>query len=250
VTQKILSLLAAKSNRRLTAMKSQLTLTFGETLAYSSETFVAHSGVREVAETLLTLAAEGRFALVYIYGAVGSGKTHLSVYCAGLLQSLGCVVDVVPASESQQWVLNRASVGRIREGSVLCVDDAAEWLSLSHAEGSFTAAADLLTQAKGLLILMSRESVPELKVSQQIRSRLVAGVQLEVGPPEERDLDLILRAMSRQRGLRLTEPKRRFILARVERTVPALSRYMSRLCDLGQQAPSSTSFEVLTEALG
>jgi chromosomal replication initiation ATPase DnaA len=231
-------------------MKSQLTLTFGETLAYSSETFVAHAGVREVAETLLTLSAEGRFALLHVHGLPGAGKTHLSVYCAGLLQSLGCSVEVVPASEAQEWIRTRTSSSHIKQGSVLCVDDAGDWLSQPHAEGGFTAAADLLTQAKGLLVLISSVPVADLKVSQQIKSRLVAGVQLQMGPPEEGDLDLILRAMSKQRGLKLTEPKRRFILARVPRTVPALSRYMTRLFDLGQRAPSSTSFEVLSEALG
>jgi chromosomal replication initiation ATPase DnaA len=159
-------------------------------------------------------------------------------------------VDLVPALQAHEWVLNRTGSGRIKNGSVLCVDDAADWLSQPHVEGGFTAAADLLTQAKGLLVLMSRVTVSDLKVSQQIKSRLVAGVQLEIGPPEEGDLDLILRAMSKQRGMKLTEPKRRFILARVPRTVPALTRYMTRLFDLGQRASSSTSFEVLSEALG
>jgi chromosomal replication initiation ATPase DnaA len=231
-------------------MKFQFTLTFGEAIAYSSETFVAHAGVGEITETLLTLSAEGRFGLVNVYGPQSSGKTHLSVYCAGLLQSLGRSVDVVPASEACEWVLNRTSSGRIKKGDVLCIDDAADWISQPQVEGGFTAAADMLTQAKGLLVLMSSKPVADLRVSQQIKSRLVAGVQLEIGPPEEGDLDLILKAMSKQRGIKLTEPKRRFILARVSRTVPALTRYMTRLSELGQRASSSTSFEVLSEALG
>jgi chromosomal replication initiation ATPase DnaA len=230
-------------------MKSQLILTFGETLAYSSETFVAHAGVREVTETLVTLSAEGRFGLIYVHGLAGAGKTHLSVYCAGLLQSLGCSVDVASASKAHEWMMHRTGRGRVEKGCVLCVDDADSWLSQPHVEGGFTAVADALTQAKGLLVLMSSVSVGDLRVSNQVKSRLVAGVQLEIGPPEEDDLDPILRAMSKQRGLKLTEPKRRFILARVPRTLPALSNYMTKLHDLGQRAASSTSFDVLAQAL-
>lgn len=231
-------------------MKSQLTLTFGETLAYSSETFVAHTGVREIAETLVTLAAEGRFALVYIHGLPSSGKTHLSVYCAGLLQSLARSVEVLSPAAVHEWVARGASPKRAHSGSSLFIDDAEQWIAQPAAEGGFTAVADAVLQAKGLLVLLSSVPATSVTAPAQVKSRLAAGVQLEVGVPEEEDLDEILRAMSAQRGLRLTEAKRRFVLARVPRTVPALTQYMTRLYEVGQRASSSTSFEVLAQALG
>jgi chromosomal replication initiation ATPase DnaA len=230
-------------------MKSQLTLTFGETLAYSSETFVAHIGVREITETLITLAAEQRFALVYINGSPASGKTHLSVYCAGLLQSLGRSVEFLSEANANPWLLDAAARTRARKGGVFIVDDAERWISQPAAEGVFTAVADYVLQEKGLLVLLSSLSANAVNAPIQIRSRLAAGVQLMINEPEERDLDAILRAMSAQRGLKLTEVKRRFILARVPRTVPALTRYLTKLKEVGQMAPSSTSFEVLAQAL-
>jgi chromosomal replication initiation ATPase DnaA len=230
-------------------MKTQLTLTFGETLAYSSETFVAHSGVREIAETLVTLAAERRFALVYIHGLNNSGKTHLSVYCAGLLQSLGRSVDVLAPDAANEWFIRSQPRKRSKPNSSLFIDDAERWIVSRDAEGGFTAVADAVLQAQGLLVLLSSVPAVDVHASGQIKSRLVAGVQLQIGSPEERDLDLILQAMSAQRGLKLTEPKRRFILARVTRTVPALADYMARLYKTGQQSSSSTSFEVLASAL-
>jgi len=230
-------------------MKTQLTLTFGETLAYSSETFVAHSGVREISETLVTLAAERRFALVYIHGLTNSGKTHLSVYCAGLLQSLGRAVDVVAPDAAKDWFIRSQLRKRSKPNSSLFIDDAERWIANPDSEGGFTAVADAVLQAQGLLVLLSAVPASELHASVQIRSRLAAGVQLQIGSPEERDLDLILQAMSAQRGLKLTESKRRFILSRVTRTVPALADYMTRLYKTGQQSSSSTSFEVLASAL-
>lgn len=231
-------------------MKSQLTLTFGETLAYSSETFVAHAGVREIAETLVTLAAEQRFALIYIHGLTSTGKTHLSVYCAGLLQSLARSVEVLSPTAARAWLAQRSNQQRAHPGSSLVIDDAERWIGLPAAEGEFTAVADAILQAKGLLVLLSSEPAHAVKAAAHVKSRLAAGVQLQIGDPDEHDLDAILRAMSAQRGLKLTAPKRRFILARLPRTVPALTEYMSRLYKAGQQASSSTSFEVLSQALG
>jgi chromosomal replication initiation ATPase DnaA len=231
-------------------MKSQLTLTFGETLAYSSETFVAHAGVQEVAETLVTLAAERRFALVYIHGLPSTGKTHLSVYCAGLLQSLARSVEVLSPAAAHEWAVKGSARKRAEPGSSVFIDDAEQWIVQPASEGGFTAVADAVLQAKGLLVLLSSHPATSVKAAAQVRSRLAAGVQLQIGVPEEPDLDGILRAMSAQRGLRLTEPKRRFILARVPRTVPALTQYMTRLYEVGQRASSSTSFEVLAQALG
>lgn len=231
-------------------MKSQLTLTFTETLAYSSENFVAHRGVREIAETLVTLVAERRFALVYIYGPRGSGKTHLSVYCAGLLQSLATSVEVISAESASTWLAGHPEKAHGRTRSALFIDDAERWIGQPLAESGFTAVADTVLQAKGVLVLLSSVPATAVKASPHIKSRLAAGVQLQIDPPDEEDLDSILRAMSAQRGLKLTASKRRFILSRVPRTVPALAQYMTRLCEVGQAASASTSFEVLTEALG
>ena len=230
-------------------MRSQLTLTFGETLAYSSETFIAHTGVREVAETLITLAAEQRFALVYIHGLPKSGKTHLSVYCAGLLRSLDRSVEVLSPTGVREWISTGIAQQSVKPGRSLFIDDAEQWIARPAAEGGFTTIADGVLQSRGLLVLLSSVPGSSVVAPAQVKSRLVAGVQLAIGDPEEQDLDAILRAMSAQRGLKLTAPKRRFILSRVPRTVAALTHYMERLCELGRRASSSTSFEVLGRAL-
>jgi chromosomal replication initiation ATPase DnaA len=232
-------------------MKSQLTLTFGETVSYSSETFIAHEGSREIADTLITLAAEKRFALVYIQGAPKTGKTHLSVYCAGLLRSLEASVDVVSGEQASRWYVDRFSGSRaIPSGQSLIIDDADRWIGNPTAEGGFTAMADAISQSKGVLVLLGSVAADKLEVSAQIKSRLKAGVQLELGSCEDWALDAILKAMCAQRGLKLSDAKRRFVLARVERSIPALSSFLERLQALGRSASNSTSFDLLAAAVG
>jgi chromosomal replication initiation ATPase DnaA len=247
VTRKILSSPAAKT---IFQMKSQLTLTFGETVSYSSETFIAHTGAREVADTLITLSSEKRFALVYIEGGASTGKTHLSVYCAGLLRSLEGAVDVVSGESVYEWYVDKIARGaNLLKGQSLIVDDAENWLENPSSEGGFTAVADAILQANGLLVLIGSASANTLKVGSQIKSRLKAGVQMKLGAADEQALDLILKAMCIQRGLKLSEAKRRFVLSRVSRSIPALTAYVQRLQDLGRSERSSTSFELLTAAL-
>ena len=230
-------------------MKSQLTLTFGETVSYSSDTFIAHTGSREIADTLITLSAERRFAVVYIHGTPKSGKTHLSVYCAGLLRSLQAAVDVVSGDKASEWYIERVSRSRaVKNGQCLIVDDAERWISNPTAEGGFTVVADAISHANGLLVLISAVSAEKLQVSAQIKSRLKAGVRLELGACEDSVLDSILKAMCAQRGLKLSEAKRRFVLARVNRSIPALSKFIERLQELGRSAPASTSFDLLAAA--
>jgi len=218
-------------------------------VSYSSETFVAHAGSREVADTLITLAAERRFALVYIQGAPKTGKTHLSVYCAGLLRSLEASVDVVSGEGASQWYVDRFSGSRaIKRDQSLILDDVERWIGSPTAEGGFTAMADAISQSKGLLVLLGSVAADKLDVGAQIKSRLKAGVQLELGPCEDSALDSILKAMCSQRGLKLSEAKRRFVLARVERSIPALSSFIGRLQALGRSASNSTSFDLLAAA--
>jgi len=230
-------------------MSSQLTLTFGETLVYSSESFIAHGGVREIAETVVTLAAEDRFALVYIHGMSQVGKTHLAVYCAGLLRSLGKPVEVLSGARAAEWCVANAAQGEAQAGSSLFVDDAESWIEDPTAEGNFTAVADRILHAHGLLVLLSATPVTQLSTAPQIRSRLVAGMQFQVGLAEEEHLDAILKAMTKQRGLKLSAAKRRFVIERVARTVPAVAAYVARLDTTGRNAVASTSLEVLTAAL-
>jgi chromosomal replication initiation ATPase DnaA len=133
-------------------------------------------------------------------------------------------------------------------GESVIIDDAHEWLQTKECEGVFTALADKILHAKGLLVLLSAEPITKLRPTPQVKSRLTSGVELELGVAEERHLDGIVRAMAKQRGLRLPPAKREFILTRVSRTVAALSRYFDHLQELNRDSRSSTSLEVLGKA--
>lgn len=231
-------------------MSPQLSFQFTEALTYSSDAFVVHEGVLHIADTLVTLASEQRSAVLLVSGGRGTGKTHLGVYCAGVLQGLAQPARILRGNEVAVWLQRDLSNRSFVPGESIIVDDAHEWLQTKECEGVFTALADQVLHAKGLLVLLSGDPITKLRLPSQVRSRLTSGVQLEIGVAEERQLDGIIRAMAKQRGLRLPPAKRDFILSRVSRTVAALTEYFDRLQELNRDLRSSTSLEVLSRAAG
>jgi chromosomal replication initiation ATPase DnaA len=229
-------------------MTPQLSFQFTEALTYSSDAFVVHEGVVHITDTLVTLASEQRFAVLFVSGGRGSGKTHLGVHCAGVVQGLGHPVQILRGSEVAVWLQREVPKKAVVLGESVIIDDAHEWLQTKECEGVFTALADKILHAKGLLVLLSAEPITKLRPTPQVKSRLTSGVELELGVAEERHLDGIVRAMAKQRGLRLPPAKREFILTRVSRTVAALSRYFDHLQELNRDSRSSTSLEVLGKA--
>lgn len=233
-------------------MSSQLTLQFTESVAYSSENFVAHSGVQAPSSAIVTLAAQSRFSLLYIHGAQLYGKTHLAVYCAGLISSLQRPVEIVSRDELHEWhtrsIREAASALKVAGGSII-FDDADKWLEDSDLEGTFTAIADAVFKNKGILVLFGSRQIEDLKLKSQIASRLVSGAQIAIEAPADHELDQILNSILKQRGLRLSAAKRRFVLSRITRTVPEIARYVDRVCQTGLPKRSITSFEVLSAAL-
>lgn len=229
-------------------MSPQLSFQFTEALTYSSDTFVLHQGVLHIADTLVTLASEQRFAVLVVSGGRGTGKTHVGVYCAGVLQGLARPVRILRSSEVTSWLQRGSSSRPNGAGQSVIIDDAHEWLQTKDCEGVFTALADQVLQGRGLLVLLSAEPIEKLRLTPQVKSRLTAGVQLAIGASEERYLDEVIRGMAKQRGLRLTPGKRDFILTRVPRTVAALSAYFDRLQEVSRNSRASTSLEVLSRA--
>jgi chromosomal replication initiation ATPase DnaA len=229
-------------------MCPQLSFEFTDALTYSSDAFVAHDGVLHIVDTLVTLVSEQRFAVLCVHGPEGIGKTHLGVYCAGLVQALNRPVVIVRGDEIAAWLRSKSGGQALSKGEVVIIDDAAEWLQAKGCEPIFTALADRVLHSKGLVLLLSRYSADDLSLTPQVRSRLVAGVHLAFGPAQERHLDAILRAMAKQRGLSLTPAKRGFILTRVPRNIEAFTRYFTKLQRVAQGAASSTSMKVLGQA--
>ena len=229
-------------------MNSQLSLRFSHALRYSSDSFVVHQGVQQIVDTVTLLARESRFSTVYVSGAEFSGKTHLGVYITAALRALSTRARFLGAQEVSPWFTEELSRNPLAGGECIVIDDADLFIERHGEGGIISDLTDRIRQANGMLVMLGGKPVPDLIASGQVKSRLEAGILLFISQPTERDLDRLLVSIARQRGVRLTQSKRSFILRRVARTLPGLVAYVNRLGDIGRDASLSTSFGVLSEA--
>ncbi len=230
-------------------MVAQLPLSLSHSIRYSSAAFIEHAGVREPVATVEKLAAARGFSLIYMVGAKGSGKTHLAVYLVGKIQGERAA-RFVAGQEVLSWYSEDLPEAPFEGGEVLVIDDADLFLETSGSSGVFVDIVERLANADGTLVLLGSKFPEKVACGAQAKSRLTSGLHVVLGNPRDSDLDKLLDLMTKQRGLQLKESKRSYILRRVTRTLPALVECVERLDEGAEAFSSSTSFQVLSGALG
>lgn len=233
-------------------MSAQLSLQLEHPLRYSSASFVTHAGVATVLSTLLALSSKNRFSLVYVQGSAHTGKTHFGVHLVGKVRDAGRAARLIAGPELADWFSRDLPIDPICPQELVVLDDAdlhLEGAKKQREEGLFVDLAERVFTASGTLVLLGAQPPEAVRCSKQAKSRLVSGMHLVMGDPQDEVLDTILDAITKQRGLLLTESKRGFILRRVVRTVPALVDCVNRLEETGEGATLSTSFNLLAEAV-
>lgn len=227
-------------------MPPQLRLTFDETWSYSSDNFIIHGGVADVIDCAITSAMEGRGSIVFISGQRRTGKTHLAVYVAAMLDALGHDVDVLQGLGVDAWQHQMANNRGVLS---LVIDDAHTWLEGQFGEGLFLAISQRIAEKNGVLVVISAKPLWQLRINPIIERCLADSVQTEMAAPRSGELPAIIDTMSLQRGLKFSRAKRDFILKKVEMTIAGISDALERIQKAGEHARASTSFKVLELAL-
>jgi chromosomal replication initiation ATPase DnaA len=210
-------------------MTPQLTLKLSQLLRYSSDSFVEHEGVRSIVKAVEKLATQRRFSMLYIEGERSSGKTHLGVYLAGRIQDLGRSVRFVAADELGAWFLEELPKDPLRAGEVVIVDDADLFLSRQGDSRVFGNLVEQLQSRKGIFIMLGASSLQGLAGNGKNPPGLDAALSVALAVPEEAMVDGLLAAIAKQRGLKLSESKRSYVLRRIPHTLPAIVEYADRL---------------------
>jgi chromosomal replication initiation ATPase DnaA len=195
---------------------AQMVLNFPFREDLSAESFFPTAGSAAARELLENFER----GILCLWGEAGSGKTHL--------------LNI--------W---RARVG---EGNFLAVDD----LDKVDAVGQEQLFHWLNNQGKsGALVVASRQPVVELGgLLPDVRSRLSAGQAVEVLPPSDDELAQVAAKWAAERQLELSPEVINFILARAERSVPALRTLVAKLDRLSLEEKRAVNVPLAKKALG
>ena len=191
----------------------QLPLAIGPAPLQTFDNFVVGANVAALA-SLRGLPAQAG-ALVYLWGASGSGKTHL----------LHALVRGVSAG----W-FDSATPGpwQFSEDWSLIVLDGCEAFDDAQQQWAFALFID--AAARGTSIAASASVPPvDLPVREDLRTRLGAGPVFAIAPLGEADANAVLRREADRRGVLLSDDVMSFLMTRFSRDLKHLMALLDRL---------------------
>jgi len=187
-----------------------------------------HAGANAAAVAAVqVLAGEADAPWIYLYGAPGSGRSHLLVAACQAAQAAGRVVQYLPLST----LGDRAAALRGVVGSeLLALDDLGAIAGDRDAEHALF---DLYNRARaeGSALLFAADAPPsQLKLTlPDLRSRLGACTQFALKPLDDDERRAVLKAQATARGIQLDDSVLDWLFSRYARDLGALLELLDRL---------------------
>lgn len=225
----------------------QLLLDLGSPTVPGLDAFV--TGGQAQNEALLTWlaawpAVEGPLSPAYIWGAPGSGKTHLLRAMVERALGLGFGVIWLNAQTCQMWDgaqpgtptlallddCDRLDADSQHLAFKLFIESAAALAARDAGATSAAPAAEEPAEAGELFILAAgRLPVVDLPVRDDLRTRLGWGLSFALQPLDEAGVRDVLQQAAQRRGMSLSEEVLAYLLSRHERDLGSLMGLLDRL---------------------
>lgn len=175
------------------------------------------------------LHQQGTSPFMFIYGPKGCGKSHL---LRGVAAQLGVNVTV----GSHRFVFKPGE-------QALVIDDIDRLTPYSQVQLFNAFNSSLAENKPGKIILASESPTPDLKLRDDLRTRIEAGLCLRVQPLSDQEKHEALQAIAKSRGLQLSEEVIEYALRYFQRDMGSLMAVMDGLdrFSLEQQKPVSVN---------
>jgi DnaA family protein len=196
----------------------QLPLAIGPEPLQTFDSFVAGANAAVVAN--LGTITEQAGAPVYLWGASGSGKTHLLRALMHALHTHGAQVGWFDGSMAMPWPFN--------EAWSLIVLDGCETFDEAQQQAAFSLFIDAMSH--GTRVAASGSVPPvDLPLRDDLRTRLGWGPVFALEPLGEADARAVLRREAARRGIVLSDDVLGFLLTRFSRDLKHLMTLLERL---------------------
>jgi DnaA family protein len=195
----------------------QLPLEISPPAAPSLDNFVAGANAEALAAVRGLAAGRLREAIVYVWGALGSGRTHLLRAAALANPSLVAADDVESLDAGAQQALFNA-INEAREG--------------------------------GPGVIASGVAAPAgLALREDLRTRLAWGLVYQLHAPSDAEKAAYLRAEAARRGLRLPEEVLAYLLTHLPRDLASLNAVLEALDRYSLASQRPLTLPLVREAL-
>ena len=180
----------------------------------------------------------------YLWGAAGSGKTHLLTAAVGALRQQGASVGWLDASTFEPTAFNDS-------WSAVVLDDCHLYTAVQQ-QAAFNWFVNAVSSADGQpRSVLAAGSVPpaDLKLRDDLRSRLGWGHVYELHALTEPERRGVLRAQADARGIFLSDEVINFVLARFSRDLSSLMQLLDQLDGYALQTQRAVTVPLLKTML-
>jgi DnaA-homolog protein len=215
----------------------QLTLDLGPAPDHRFERFLpgANAGLLAHLQSL-----QGGDAPTLIWGASGSGKTHLLHALAEHWQAAGAVLSAFDASTRPPWMLSQSA-------RLILIDDVHR-LDPDQQQAAFACFIAAVGQG-AVVVATSQVPAVDLPLRDDLRTRLAWGPSFALQALNESDLRQLLQQEAHRRGLALSAELLDYLLIRFARDAAFLVPLLKRLDDYALRTQRALTVPLLRQML-
>lgn len=207
-----------------------------------------HPGANQGALSQVRASAAGP-AWLYLWGAAGTGKTHLLNAACHAAGDAGRTACLVPLDRSDGWAPD--ALAGLQGISLVCLDGVNAVAGRRDWEEALFHLLNGLREAGASVLMASRGRPGAMEVTlPDLKSRLGWGTLLRLKALDDDDKLAALRLRARQRGLDLPDEAAGYLLRRVARDTHSLFALLERLDAASLAAKRRLTVPFLREVLG
>ena len=218
------------------ARMKQLPLLLGPGPAQSFDSFILGGNAAAVA----ALRAEPGPATCYVWGPVGSGKSHLLRACARAAQAAGRRASAFDATEPLPWAWD--------DDCRLLLLDACEAYDAARQHAAFTLFVEAATS--GVPVVAAGRLPPvDLPLREDLRTRLAGGPVFQLAPLSEAEARGALQREAGRRGIELADEVVDYVLTRFARDLGSLMALLEALDEFSLAEQRAVTVPLLRQML-
>lgn len=190
-------------------------------------------------------------SMLYLWGAEGSGKTHLLQAACRLAQELGITPVYMPLADVV--ILEPSLLEGVEAMPLVCLDDIERGAGRAEWEAALFSLVERMRGVGGMLVIGAIAPPDRLGLKlPDLASRLVWGTVYALQPLDDVQKLEAVRLRAQHRGFEMPEDVARYILSRYPRDLPSLFGLLDRIdqASLAQQRRVTIPFLRQLEEMG
>ncbi len=225
----------------------QLPLTFPLRQKATYEGFFKGNNA-ELLDRLLGLFDEAGFGILWLWGTIGVGRSHLLQASCHLASDRNLKAAYLPAAEWQNELADTVAFG---DFDLVCIDDLNLWLEANTQQAPLMALYQELFRNQAKFVVAADKPPGQFHYQfADLASRFQAAHTYEVVGLNDEDKTAFLKQQALARGLTLDDGVLQFLFSRVARDLPGLIALLDRLDHRAMARQRRITIPFIREELG